>query len=42
MLLIAVAIIVSFVAVFSIKHKWDLREQHYKELLYKKTKISTN
>jgi hypothetical protein len=37
-MLIAVLIIVSFIAVFSIKHKWDLRELHYRELLEKQRK----
>jgi hypothetical protein len=32
MLLIAVMLIVSFYAVFTIRHKWDLREQFYREL----------
>ncbi len=37
-MLIAVLIIVSFISVFSIKHKWDLRELHYRELLEKQRK----
>jgi hypothetical protein len=31
-LLVAVMIIISFYSVFNIRHKWDLREQHYREL----------
>lgn len=34
-LLFAVGIIVTFIAIFTVRHKWDLREQHYKELLQK-------
>jgi hypothetical protein len=37
-ILIAVLIIVSFITVFSVKHKWDLRETHYNELLHKRNK----
>lgn len=37
-LVFAVAIITSFISVFSVKHKWDLREQHYQELLIKQKK----
>lgn len=39
-LLIAVLLIVCFFAVFSVKHKWDLRELHYNELLHKKKKLA--
>jgi uncharacterized membrane protein len=35
-LLIALLLIVGFVAIFSQKHKWDMREQKYLELLDKK------
>jgi|KBSSwiStaDraftv2_1062776.scaffolds.fasta_scaffold190905_2 hypothetical protein len=35
-LLIAVAAIAIFTAIFYKKFKWDMNEQHYKELLYKK------
>ena len=31
-LLVALLIIIGFVAVFSKKHQWDMREQHYLEL----------
>ncbi len=37
-LIVAVLIIVTFIAIFSVQHKWDLREQHYRELLYKRNK----
>ncbi len=36
MLLIAVFSIVTFMAIFTVKHKWDLNELHYQELLHKK------
>ena len=32
-LIAAVLLIVVFVSVYSVKHKWDLNEQRYKELL---------
>ncbi len=32
-LLIAALLIVVFVVVFSARHRWDMNEQHYKELL---------
>ena len=35
-LIIAALIIVVFTAVFSARHKWDLNEQRYRELLAKK------
>ena len=35
-LLIAAFLIVIFVAVFSARHKWEMNEQRYKELLSKK------
>jgi integral membrane sensor domain MASE1 len=38
-LVIAVIIIIAFFSIFTVKHKWDLREQHYNELLYKKKKL---
>ena len=31
-LLTAIAMIIAFVAIFSRKHKWEMKEQHYKEL----------
>jgi len=37
-LLIAMLSIVLFVVIFSARHRWDMNEQRYKELLYKKQK----
>jgi uncharacterized membrane protein len=37
-LLIALLLIVAFVAIFSKKHQWDMREQQYRELLAKQSK----
>ena len=37
-LLIALLVIVVFIAIFSKKHQWDMREQHYRELLAKESK----
>ncbi len=37
-LIIAVIIIIAFFSIFTVRHKWDLREQHYIELLSKKNK----
>ncbi|HSU27439.1 MAG TPA: hypothetical protein VLJ68_03600 [Chitinophagaceae bacterium] len=34
-LLIAILSIVVFVVIFSARHRWDLNEQHYRELLSK-------
>ena len=35
-LIIAMIVIVSFIAVFSKQHQWDMREQQYKELIAKR------
>ncbi len=35
-LIIAMLIIVAFVAIFSKRHQWEMREQQYNELLSKK------
>ncbi|HLK28067.1 MAG TPA: hypothetical protein VKT28_05760 [Puia sp.] len=35
-LIIAMIIIISFVAIFSKRHQWEMREQKYQELLSKK------
>jgi membrane protein YdbS with pleckstrin-like domain len=35
-LLIAALLIVVFVVIFSARHRWDMNEQHYKELLSKR------
>ena len=37
-LLIALLLIIAFIAIFSKKHQWDIREQRYKELLAKQAK----
>ena len=37
-LLIALLLIVGFIAIFSKKHQWDMREQQYRELLAKQLK----
>jgi uncharacterized membrane protein len=37
-LLIALLVIVAFIAIFSKKHQWDMREQHYRELLAKQAR----
>jgi len=38
-LVIAAVLIVVFTTVFSVRHKWDLNEQRYRELLAKKDKV---
>jgi membrane protein YdbS with pleckstrin-like domain len=35
-LIVACILIVVFTTVFSVRHKWDMNEQHYKELLARK------
>lgn len=37
-LLVALLLITGFIAIFSKKHQWDMREQHYRELLAKRSK----
>ena len=37
-LVVAGILIVVFTTVFSVRHKWDMNEQHYNELLAKKDK----
>lgn len=37
-LVIAAILIVVFTTVFSVRHKWDINEQYYRELLAKKEK----
>jgi hypothetical protein len=37
-LMVALIIIIAFVAIFSRKHQWDMREQQYRELLAKQLK----
>ena len=38
--IVASLLIVAFIAIFSVRHKWDLHEQHYKELLSRRDKKS--
>ncbi|MBC7875018.1 MAG: hypothetical protein H7Y01_13530 [Ferruginibacter sp.] len=38
MVLIAILLIVIFIIIFSARHRWDMNEQHYKELMVKKDK----
>ncbi len=37
-LLVALLLIVGFTAIFSKRHQWDMREQHYRELMARKAK----
>jgi len=37
-LIVAMLIIIAFIAIFSKKHQWDIREQHYRELLAKQAR----
>ncbi len=39
-LLIAVVLIVTFVAIFSRRHKWEMKEQQYREFLAKRDALS--
>jgi membrane protein YdbS with pleckstrin-like domain len=41
-LIIAFLLIIGFVAIFSQQHQWDMREQHYRELLEKQTRENDN
>jgi hypothetical protein len=40
--LIAIFCIIAFIAVFSKKHKWDMNEQRYAELIHKQNKSAEN
>jgi hypothetical protein len=35
-LLIALVLIIVFISIFTVRHRWDLNEQRYKELLVKR------
>jgi F0F1-type ATP synthase assembly protein I len=35
-IIIAALLIVIFITIFSVRHKWEMNEQHYKELISKK------
>lgn len=37
-LILAAFLIVIFIVIFSVRHRWDMNEQHYLELLKKKNK----
>jgi len=37
-ILVAILFIVAFIVIFSARHRWDMNEQHYKELLGKRDK----
>jgi sterol desaturase/sphingolipid hydroxylase (fatty acid hydroxylase superfamily) len=37
--LVAIFAIIGFIAIFSKRHKWDMNEQHYLELLEKQKKV---
>ncbi len=36
--LLGIILIVIFIVIFSARHRWDMNEQHYKELMAKKDK----
>jgi membrane protein YdbS with pleckstrin-like domain len=37
-LVVACLLIVIFIVIFSVRHRWDINEQHFKELMAKKNK----
>ena len=37
-LLVAVVLIVVFITIFAARHRWDMNEQHYRELISRKEK----
>lgn len=39
-LLLGIIAVIIFFSVFTKKHRWDMNEQRYKELLYKKDKVN--
>ena len=39
-LVIALLLIVIFIVIFSARHRWDLNEQHYRELIARRDKES--
>jgi hypothetical protein len=39
-ILVAAMIILVFITIFSIRHKWDMNEQYYRELISKKERES--
>ena len=40
-LIIAVVLIITFVAIFSRRHKWEMKEQQYREFLAKRDALAT-
>lgn len=40
-LIVAILLIVVFISVYSVKHRWDLNEQRYRELLGKVDKLES-
>jgi hypothetical protein len=40
--IIAIVAIIVFICIFYQRYRWDMNEQHYKELLYKKSKEQKN
>lgn len=36
--LAAILLVIVFVVIFSARHRWDMNEQHYKELMAKKSR----
>lgn len=41
LVLAGVLLVVVFIVIFSARHRWDMNEQHYKELLVKKERPKT-
>ncbi len=41
-IIVAILLIAGFVAIFYKKHQWDMKEQRYRELLYKKEMEKNN
>lgn len=39
-LIIAVILIVVFIVIYSVRHRWDMNEQHYRELVSRKEKAT--
>lgn len=39
-LIVAILLIIVFVAIFSRKHKWEMKEQQYKEFLAKRDRLA--
>jgi hypothetical protein len=39
-LIVAILLIIAFVAIFSRRHKWEMKEQQYREFLAKRDRLS--